>query len=125
MSTKVIFLFFFFELHSSKECELFEIDRNYLNKRLIGHGIYEMIVNRRHDCIRECFYLKKCKSVDYNEQNHTCKLNDVDGKSVAMTDFEDRKGSIFSDISDWPKVISSYTHGSFRRTSIAAPNLLL
>ena len=109
MTTKFIFLFlvFVFELHTSKECELFETDKNYLNKCLIGHGIYEMTVNGRHDCIRECFYLTNCKSVDYNEQDHTCKLNDVDSKYVAMTDFEDRKGSIFSDISDWPKVISS------------------
>ncbi|XP_060596185.1 uncharacterized protein LOC132750260 [Ruditapes philippinarum] len=83
-----------------------QISKEHLNKRLVGHEIYEIRVNGRHDCIRKCFFLPMCKSTDYNGNDHMCKLNDVDSTSVDMTEFEDKPGAVFSDITEWPMAIA-------------------
>jgi hypothetical protein len=77
----------------------------FLNKRLNKHYIVELKVQNLHMCARECFYVSMCKSMDYF--HGSCKLNDADSKSVSQGEFQDKPGSIFSGVSDWPHVCIS------------------
>ncbi|XP_060607106.1 microfibril-associated glycoprotein 4-like [Ruditapes philippinarum] len=46
--------------------------------------------------------LSVCKSIDFDRNEHVCKLNDVDRSSVHPFEFVTKLGAIFSDISEWP-----------------------
>ncbi|XP_045181542.2 uncharacterized protein LOC123540516 [Mercenaria mercenaria] len=87
---------------SGDSCKKFQLNKDNFNKRLRGHGLYEMIVPGHHDCVRNCLYLSVCKSIDFYRKDKTCKLNDVNSTQVTNSDFEQQNGAIFSDITVWP-----------------------
>ncbi|XP_060568415.1 fibrinogen gamma chain-like [Ruditapes philippinarum] len=86
----------------SNKCSSFEISKDNLNKALIGHSVLEVNDKNHHDCARTCMSMSVCKSFDFDRNEHVCKLNDVDQSSVDPSEFETKRGSIFSDISEWP-----------------------
>ncbi|XP_060557037.1 fibrinogen gamma chain-like [Ruditapes philippinarum] len=86
----------------SNKCNSFEISKDNLNKALIGHSVLEVNDKNHHDCARTCMSMSVCKSFDFDRNEHVCKLNDVDQSSVDPSEFETKRGSIFSDISEWP-----------------------
>jgi hypothetical protein len=67
-----------------------------------------------HECAKTCMSFKICKSIDYDRKEKTCKLNDVHRSAVDPLEFKTKKGSIFSDISEWPSVsISLFLEEAF------------
>jgi hypothetical protein len=88
----------------SNKCSSFEISKDNINKALNGHSVLEVNDKNHHDCARTCMAWSVCKSIDFDRNEHVCKLNDVDQSSVDPSDFKTKKGSIFSDISEWPSV---------------------
>ncbi|XP_060586278.1 fibrinogen alpha chain-like [Ruditapes philippinarum] len=88
--------------HSS---ESFKLNKEHLNKALIGHSVLKINGSSHHECARNCMFLAICKSIDYDRKESTCKLNDVKSSSVDPFEFETKIGSIFSDISEWPSTM--------------------
>jgi hypothetical protein len=95
---------------NSNKCSSFEISKDNINKALIGHSVLEVNDKNHHDCARTCMALSVCKSLDFDRNEHVCKLNDVDQSSVDQSEFKTKIGSIFSDISEWFSVskVSSF-----------------
>ncbi|XP_060582688.1 A disintegrin and metalloproteinase with thrombospondin motifs 20-like isoform X2 [Ruditapes philippinarum] len=89
----------------SSTCKPFQITKNNLNKALIGHSVREIKDINHQDCARTCMSLSVCKSIDFDRQEDICKLNDADRSSVDPSEIETKKGSIFSDISEWPSTM--------------------
>ncbi|XP_060582582.1 microfibril-associated glycoprotein 4-like [Ruditapes philippinarum] len=100
----IINAFLFGNVYSSK-CNAFEISKNNLNKALVGHSVLEVNDINHNDCARTCMSMSVCKSIDFDRNEHVCKLNDVDQSSVVVSEFETKGGSIFSDISEWPSAM--------------------
>jgi hypothetical protein len=92
----------------SNKCSSFEASKDNLNKALIGHSVLVVNDKNHHDCARTCMSMSVCKSFDFDRNEHVCKLNDVDKSSVNPSEFETKRGSIFSDISEWPSVSKLY-----------------
>ncbi|XP_045184695.2 uncharacterized protein LOC123542770 [Mercenaria mercenaria] len=82
-------------------CKPFKLNQQHFDKQLMGHGFFEL-ESGHHDCVRNCWYLSACKSIDYDRPKHTCRLNDADTSSVLETEFETRALAIYSDINEWP-----------------------
>ena len=85
-------------------CEQFQISKDNLDKTLVGHSVANISDINHHDCVRRCMSLTICKSINYDRIQRLCQLNDVDKSSVDLSEFKNKKGSIFSDISEWPGV---------------------
>ncbi|XP_060553736.1 fibrinogen-like protein A [Ruditapes philippinarum] len=85
--------------------ESFELNKEHLNKALIGHSVLKINGSSHHECARNCMSVTICKSIDYDRKERTCKLNDVESSSVDLLEFETKIGSIFSDISEWPSTM--------------------
>ncbi|XP_045215550.2 fibrinogen alpha-2 chain-like [Mercenaria mercenaria] len=100
MIIKLYIVYCMFACVRAESCKAFRIKKEHLNKRLIGHEITELMVKGHHECVRECFYLSMCKSTDYFKGE--CKLNDADSKSAETTEFENKPGAVYSDITEWP-----------------------
>ena len=90
-------------LEISATCKPYQLARDHLNLRLKDHGFHETTLDL-HNCVRFCWYLAACKSLDYDRGTNTCKLNDVAKTDVQETDFETDGQAIYSDISGWPQV---------------------
>jgi dynactin complex subunit len=88
----------------SSTCQTFQLNKDYFDVALIGHSVLEVNATNHHKCVRTCMSVTLCKSIDFNENGKICKLNDIDWSSSSPTEFESRKGSIFSDIYDWSDV---------------------
>jgi hypothetical protein len=88
----------------SSTCKPFQINKDNLNKALIGHSVRGINDINHQECARTCMSMSVCKSIDYDRPENICKLNDADRSSVDQSEFENKVGSIFSDISEWPSV---------------------
>ena len=88
----------------SNTCESFNLNKDNLDQTLTGHSVLEINDMSHHECARTCLSFAICKSIDYNRIDQRCKLNDVDRSSTDPLEFSTKKGSIFSDISEWPSV---------------------
>lgn len=82
----------------------FQLKPENLNKRLFGYNIFEKIVTGHHACASECMFLSGCESINYISSNTSCELNSEGNETANSSDFVQTKGTIFSDISEWPKV---------------------
>jgi hypothetical protein len=100
----VIIYAVFLQTVFSSTCKTFQITKDNLNIALVGHSVLEINDTDHQECARTCMSLKICKSIDYDRTKKACKLNDADRESVDTSEFETKKGSIFSDISEWPSV---------------------
>jgi hypothetical protein len=63
-----------------------------------------MNVKSHHECAKECMLLGACVSINFITSNKTCEFNSVGSKTALSSDFNKRKGIIFSNMSEWPKV---------------------
>ncbi|XP_060585523.1 uncharacterized protein LOC132741385 [Ruditapes philippinarum] len=86
----------------SNTCSSFKISKENINTALIGHSILAVNDTNHYNCAQTCMAMSVCKSIDFDRNEHVCKLNDVDQSSVDQSEFETKQGSIFSDISEWP-----------------------
>ncbi|XP_060574329.1 uncharacterized protein LOC132732010 [Ruditapes philippinarum] len=101
----VIIYAVFLQTVFSSTCKTFQITKDNLNIALVGHSVLEINDTDHQECARTCMSLKICKSIDYDRTKKACKLNDADRESVDTSEFETKKGSIFSDISEWPSAM--------------------
>jgi hypothetical protein len=74
----------------SNKCDPFNISKENLNKSLIGHSVLEVNDINHHDCARTCMSMSVCKSIDFDRNEHVCKLNDVDKSSLDLSEFEQK-----------------------------------
>lgn len=53
-------------------------------------------------CINECFYRKRCKSINFQRHLLACELNSDD--STDVIEIPDRRGSVYSEKKSWNMV---------------------
>ncbi|XP_060552973.1 sushi, von Willebrand factor type A, EGF and pentraxin domain-containing protein 1-like [Ruditapes philippinarum] len=86
----------------------FHLKRENLNKRLVSCTFLELTVQSHHDCARACFgFGGSCKSINFNKKSKTCELNAKGVDTAEDSEFEDSGGYIFSDMTEWPKLMTS------------------
>lgn len=91
---------------SADQCSrTFQIKPEHLNKRLVGHLLFEIITSAHHDCIRTCMVIVACRSINFNRRKEFCQLNKVGYGEVSLSDFVDEPGTIFSDITQYPQTM--------------------
>jgi hypothetical protein len=97
---------FLFRTVYSSTCESLKLAN--LDKALVGHSVLDINDTKLIECARTCMSMSVCKSIDFNRKENTCQLNDVDRSSVHPFEFETKRVSTFSDITEWPSVSISF-----------------
>ncbi|XP_060583652.1 uncharacterized protein LOC132739859 [Ruditapes philippinarum] len=72
----------------SSTCKPFQINKDNLNKALIGHSVREINDTNHQECARTCMSMSVCKSIDYDRPENICKLNGANRSSVDPLEFE-------------------------------------
>ena len=101
------FVFVFaYELETtlSQQCSTFGINKDHLGKRMQGQIILTSSEEMIQECVKRCFMLTHCLSINYESISGICELNSVQSTD-AFTDITQNETFIFSDLSVWPQVI--------------------
>lgn len=92
-----------------------QVDKNLLNKRLIGHELLNRSAENIIECVQWCLSYSACQSLSFFQPNKQCILHDVNSTSINAREFGYLEGFIFSDINVWDAVCISFL--SFKITS--------
>ena len=99
----VILFAYIFKKVNPQQCSKFALNKNHFGHRLEGHIILTTTEDSLGTCMKKCFQLTHCLSINFDTVSKVCDLNDmaVDGM---MPDVVQNATSVLSGIQAWPKV---------------------
>ena len=91
-------------------CADWAAQKKNLNKRMIGHVLYEKYVSGLNFCLYECLFLPVCLSVNYYTKDRLCELNDEDSTFTGPSEIVDVGGTAIINKDDLPEVLLLLSH---------------
>ena len=98
-----IMLFLSIKIVNTQQCSNFAIQKQNIGHRLEGHVILTTTEESIGTCVKKCFQLTHCLSINFDTVSQSCDLNNI-SINEQLTNIVQNATSVLSDISAWPKV---------------------